>query len=229
MNNKKIVITRPMLQSDRFKRQLIDAGVDKNQLIVSPVIEIKKVNNEPKIEKNSIILFTSENAVLNWDCTNKNKFSCYCVGLNTTNSAKKLGLNSKFLGKDIKSFVKNFPQDGKNEYHYLRGEDITFDLSSSLKRMGLKIRETIVYKQLSKNLSDQAKLSLQSNEETTIIVFSNLSALAILNDLDKIKLSNTEFLCLSANIEKTLKTRGIKNTRISNQPTVENLISILTG
>ena len=72
-----------MLQSDRFKRQLIDAGVDKNQLIVSPVIEIKKVNNEPKIDKNSIILFTSENAVLNWDCTNKNKFSCYCVGLNT--------------------------------------------------------------------------------------------------------------------------------------------------
>ena len=71
-----------MLQSDRFKRQLIDAGVDKNQLIVSPVIEIKKVNNEPKIDKNSIILFTSENAVLNWDCTNKNKFSCYCVGLN---------------------------------------------------------------------------------------------------------------------------------------------------
>ena len=137
--------------------------------------------------------------------TNKNKFSCYCVGLNTTNSAKKLGLNSKFLGKDIKSFIKNFPQDGKNEYHYLRGEDITFDLSSSLKRMGLKIRETIVYKQLSKNLSDQAKLSLQSNEETTIIVFSNLSALAILNDLDKIKLSNTEFLCLSANIENKSK------------------------
>ena len=88
---------------------------------------------------------------------------------------------------------------------------------------------TIVYKQLSKNLNDQAKLSLRSNEETTIIVFSNLSALAILNDLDKIKLSNTEFLCLSANIEKTLKSRGIKNTRISNQPTVENLISILTG
>ena len=39
-----------MLQSDRFKRQLIDAGLDKNQLIVSPVFEIKKVNNEPKID-----------------------------------------------------------------------------------------------------------------------------------------------------------------------------------
>ena len=43
MNHKKIVITRPKLQSERLKRQLIDAGVDKNQLINSPVIEIEKV------------------------------------------------------------------------------------------------------------------------------------------------------------------------------------------
>ena len=229
MNNKKIVITRPMLQSDRFKRQLIDAGIDKNQLLISPVIEIEKIKNDPKIDSNSIILFTSENAVFNWDCKNKNKFSCYCVGLNTTNSAKELGLNSKFLGKDIKSFIKNFPQKDKNDYHYLRGKDITFDLTLSLKRMGIKIRETIVYKQLAKNLSDQAKLSLQSNEETTIVVFSNLSALAIVNELNKIKLSNTNFLCLSANIEKTLKSRGIENTRISDQPSVESIISILTG
>ena len=182
MNDKKIVITRPMLQSDRFKRQLIDAGVDKSLIIISPVIEIEKIKNEPKIDRNSIILFTSENAVFNWDCKDKNKFSCYCVGSNTTKSAKELGLNSKFLGKDIKSFIKNFPQNDKNEYHYLRGKDITFDLSLSLKRMGLKIKETIVYKQLSKNLSDQAKLSLQSKEETTIIVFSNLSALAIVSE-----------------------------------------------
>ena len=229
MNDKKIVITRPMLQSHRFKRQLIDAGVDKSLIIISPVIEIEKIKNEPKIDRNSIILFTSENAVFHWDCRDKNKFSCYCVGSNTTKSAKELGLNSKFLGKDIKSFIKNFPQNNKNEYHYLRGKDITFDLSSSLKRMGLKIKETIVYKQLSKNLSDQAKLSLQSKEETTIIVFSNLSALAIVSELDKVKLSNTEFLCLSANIEKTLKSHGIENTTISNQPTVESLISILTG
>ena len=123
MNHKKIVITRPKLQSERLKRQLIDAGVDKNQLIISPVIEIEKVKNKPKIDNKSIILFTSENALLNWECKNKNKFSCYCVGLNTTNSAKKLGLDSKFLGKDIKTFIKNFPQENKNEYHYLRGED----------------------------------------------------------------------------------------------------------
>ena len=73
------------------------------------------------------------------------------------------------------------------------------------------------------------KFSLQSNEETTIVVFSNLSAQAIVNELNKIKLSNTNFLCLSANIEKTLKSRGIENTRISDQPSVESIISILTG
>ena len=229
MNHKKIVITRPKLQSERLKRQLIDAGVDKNQLIISPVIEIVKVKNKPKIDNKSIILFTSENALLNWECKNKNKFSCYCVGLNTTNSAKKLGLDSKFLGKDIKTFIKNFPQENKNEYHYLRGEDVTIDLSLSLQRKGIKITETIVYKQLSKNLSNQAKLSLQSNEETLMIVFSNLSALAIVNELDKLVLSNTKFVCLSSNIEKTLKNHGIKNTKISKQPTVESLISIITS
>ena len=54
MNHKKIVITRPKLQSERLKRQLIDAGVDKNQLIISPVIEIEKVKNKPKIDNKSI-------------------------------------------------------------------------------------------------------------------------------------------------------------------------------
>lgn len=229
MKDEMIVITRPKLQSNRFYKQLIAAGIENDQLLISPVIKIKKLKTNPRIKSNSIILFTSENAISSWDCQNKEQFNCYCVGLNTTKIAKEAGLNSKFLGDDIKTFIKNFPKNGKKQYHYLRGKDVSFDLSLSLSKLGIKIKETVVYEQLPQSLDEKVKLLLQSKNTVRMTVFSNLSALAIINELDKIKFLNTEFVCLSSKIEQTLREQGITNTIAPNRPNVESLISILTN
>ena len=54
MNNKKIVITRPKLQSERLKRQLIDAGVDRVVLGTIAVEDIKFLEKACNKFKNKI-------------------------------------------------------------------------------------------------------------------------------------------------------------------------------
>ena len=92
MTKEFIIITRPARQANRFNQQLIDAKFKKSHIILSPISKIINSAVNPKITTSTILIFTSENALFNWNCDYKEAFSCYCVGLKTTETAKKLGL-----------------------------------------------------------------------------------------------------------------------------------------
>ena len=227
MTNEFIIITRPARQAKRFNQQLIDAKIKKNDIILSPISKIINLTINPKITTSTILIFTSENALFSWECDYKEAFSCYCVGLKTTETAKKLGLNAKCLGFNVQELIKKFPKISNQDYHYLRGKYVTFNLKKYLSKEDINIKETIIYEQESKKINKITKSLLESKEKCLITVFSADTASAIARQLQDIRFSNLEFLCLSKNIKDVLQKQGFQNIRVTPKPTAESMVKSL--
>jgi uroporphyrinogen-III synthase len=222
-----IIITRPAQQANRFNQQLIDAKFKKSHIILSPISKIINSAVNPKITTSTILIFTSENALFNWNCDYKEAFSCYCVGLKTTETAKKLGLNAKFLGPNVQEFIKNFPKKSNQNYHYLRGKYVTFSLKKYLSTEYINIKETIIYEQEPEKINETTRSLLESKEKCLITIFSADTASTMANQLKNIRFLNLEFLCLSKNIKDVLQKQGFQNIRVAAKPTAESMVKSL--
>lgn len=219
-----IILTRPLEQAKRFHEQLIHAKIEKNRLIISPMFNIVGLKKNPEINTSTILIFTSENAILNWNCDHKELFSCLCVGRKTTETAEKLGLDAKCLGSNINEFIVNFPISNNQDYYYLRGKNISFDLKKYLLKKNIKVKESIIYEQQLNKLNEPTKSLLRSNEKKIITLFSADTAKAIANEMERITYSNVEFLCLSPNIKDVLIKYGFKKIKVSNQQTMDGML-----
>ena len=222
-----IIITRPVRQANRFNQQLIDAKIKKNQIIMSPISKIINSAITPKIATSTILIFTSENALFNWNSDYKENFSCYCVGFKTTETAKKLGLNAKYLGSNVKEFIKNFPKETNQDYHYLRGKYVSFNLMGFLSKKDINIKETIIYEQKPEKINETTRTLLESKEKSLITIFSANTASTMAKQLKNIKFLNLEFLCLSTNIKDILKKQGFQNIKVTANPTAESMVKSL--
>ena len=222
-----IIITRPVRQANRFNKQLIDAKIKKSQIIISPISKIINTMTTPEIATSTILIFTSENALFSWDCDYKEEFSCYCVGLKTTKTAQKLGLNAECIGTNIEEFTNNFPKKTSKNYHYLRGKYVSFNLKKYLLRQGININETIIYEQKPEKVNKRTRLLLESKEKSLITIFSANTASTMASQLKNLKFLNLEFLCLSTNIKNILQNQGFQNIKVATQPTAESMVKSL--
>ena len=203
-----ILLTRPLEDCSELILKFQSLGHKVSHL---PVIKIKSIEyDEPNFNNFNGIIFTSANAVKNFNLKNINKkINCFCVGLATEKFAKQSGFQNIFCAdgnvNNLKEIIlQNFDKNNGNLL-YVSGEIISSNLDKDLISEGYKVKRIINYSANPiEEINDEFIKDLKTSIPDMVYVYSENSARNYLNLLKKYNLldcwMDTNLMCLG---EKT--------------------------
>ncbi|WP_317056408.1 uroporphyrinogen-III synthase [Roseovarius rhodophyticola] len=174
----KILITRPSHSANEFA-ELLHARIGPDvPLILSPLIEICHLSPKIPTEGVQTLVFTSAHAVRAFAALKRERhFTCYVVGLATGDAAREAGFEPIEGGGTAQSLAEKLLKDGPAEpILYLRGNHIAFDLADALAQSGTDFRQTVVYDQRERHLTEEAQTTLATASGVVLPLFSPRSA-----------------------------------------------------
>ena len=207
-----ILFTRSLEDSKDLILRFNELG---HKVSYMPVIQIKKVDHDV-INFNDFkgLIFTSANSLkfINSKEVDKNIF-CFCVGSATEKKALSLGFQNVISAegnvRNLKEIILRNFNSNVGKILYLSGELISKDLDKELNLLGYDIKRIINYTANPIREIDQKFLeNLKSSVPDILYVYSQNSALSLLNLIDKYNLNdiwmNTNLMCMSEKISSVL-------------------------
>ena len=233
-----ILLTRPIKQSENFKKMLLGKGVEQ-PIIISPLAKIAFSNfSKGEFKEIKAFLVTSTNAI---EAIKENKTFCsyisrkripiFCVGTYTTKIGKACGLNSQFLGFNAtlleENLIKKLARKNFNIYPeeicYLRGRKVARNIA---KHLGLK--ERVVYSQIGIEINPDTVNKTIIGEVGHIFFFSKNTVDLFFDKINAIDAS-TNIFCFSENIRnKVIDRMGHEkeNVYFSLRPVSSDMVNL---
>jgi len=171
-----VVILRPNDNSSELSTAIRDRGMEP---IIEPILSIQYLQADYSgVEPDSPLIFTSANAVKAFAAVNSTRdHPIYTVGRNTADIARSSGFQNieSALGTvdDLVELFTNTLKTTQNAPVYVRGDDISADLSGIFAKKGLNIVEITAYKaHPAENLSINLLKAADKGQISGIMFFS---------------------------------------------------------
>ncbi len=233
-----ILLTRPIKQSENFKKMLLEKGVEQ-PIIILPLARITFDNfSKGDFKEIRAFVVTSSNAIAAIK-ENKRFFSylstesipIFCVGTHTTKIGKECGLNSQFLGPTATYLQENLKKRlSRKSFHidpeeicYLRGRKISRNIA---KYLGLK--EKVVYSQIEIEIDPDILKKTITGEVGHIFFFSKNTVDLFFDKINAIEAS-TNIFCFSENIRNKVIDRmgqGKENVYFCQRPVSLDMVKL---
>lgn len=232
----KFVLTRPIEDSKRIKQSLENQGY---KVIVNPLLEIKYKTNIFNPDEYEVLIFTSRHSIRYLEEKNiflKNKIICAC-GKSTFLEAKKFGTeNTYILYSNVSELEENFANiNGIKEKKvlYLRGREITSDITSIFRDNGINIDDEIVYEANAINeFNNELINELDGGQNLAFLFYSIRTAQVYLQSMEKYNLSNKTSIiiayCISKNVADFLTKFGIE-TKYARDTSDAAILQLITN
>ena len=171
-----VLLTRPAAQSARFAESL-RARLAEVRIVTSPLIS--PVFMEPVLPDGrfvGVILTSETGAEAAGRMKAKLPDMAFCVGDRTALVAEQAGfatLNAKGDAKALLDLILSHP---KSPLLYLRGREVSTDLSGPLAQRGVAVQDVVVYAQQEQPLTAEAEALLLGTRPILAPVFSPRSA-----------------------------------------------------
>ena len=170
-----ILLTRPRAASEAFARELLGAFEKPPVVVISPVMEIEDVGEVPDLTPYPTLILTSANAARR--VSDGGGRRAYCVGAETAAAARMAGLDPVEAGPDAPALAHAVVAAGPvGRALHLRGLEASGNLAATLRDAGLDVDEAVVYRQVDRRLSEEARQLLLEERPTVVPVFSPRSA-----------------------------------------------------
>jgi uroporphyrinogen-III synthase len=171
-----LILTRPADQAARFAEALRGRAV---RLLISPLIEIVPVAATLELDGVDALAFSSENAVRRYaDLAGRRDIPAWCVGERTASVARAHGLPAGSADgalADLVALIAAEVPHGAQVLH-LRGRHTTGDLAAELRGLGFRARSVVVYDQIARPLSDEARAAVAAGGPVVVVMMSPRSA-----------------------------------------------------
>lgn len=204
MQNRSVLITRPIAQAQAFAQTIRLVGA-------TPVIEPVSVviSLTPNFPDAASIVATSANAFVGSVPDSYLSLPLYAVGDQTAEAARAKGFQNVITGAGRAADLLPLLQDAPEPVVYMRGESVTLDLKAELS--GKIIHEAVVYQaDPVPALSVEAIAAFQRGDIGIVTVFSRRAAETLISLIHHHKL--TEYcrdiycLCLDPSMVKSCET-----------------------
>jgi uroporphyrinogen-III synthase len=131
----KLIITRPVESANLFA-SFFERNLQKEQIIISPAIEIKFFSRPKILRKTPYLIFTSSNGVKAAGQATNNNIRAICVGDRTTSLASSLGYSAEKYGDNVEQLIKKLCLNKNIEGNILhvRGKYTKVDLMDQFTR-----------------------------------------------------------------------------------------------
>ncbi|MEY8839765.1 uroporphyrinogen-III synthase, partial [Cribrihabitans sp. XS_ASV171] len=173
-----LLMTRPKAASERFVAQLPDEVRSFLNPIYSPLLDLQPTETSIDLNDTRGLIFTSMNGV-NVAARQivERDMPAFCVGHATTHAAQQAGWDARFAGESSEVLIANLLRDRPaTPLLHLRGEYSRGRLAETLTRLGLSVREAIIYEQRLLPFSDEALAALAGKQPVLAPLFSPRTA-----------------------------------------------------
>lgn len=207
-----VILTRPLLQAQRFGAELRAEFGDRIDVIVSPLLRTTPMvisDQQVVMDSTRDVIFTSESGVEGFAVlADANGRRAFCVGDRTADAARAAGFEALSASGNSVDLLALVSEEGGGEMIYARGTHVARDLKGDLAALGIPVSEVIVYDQEPQSLSDAALKALSGVQRVIFPVFSPRTARVLSEVLTQ---DGGDFtapriaLCLSQNVANQVK------------------------
>ena len=176
----KLIITRPADAANIFA-SFFEKELGKEQIIISPVLEIKFFKKPKTLKQIHCLIFTSSNGVKAAGQATNSNIKALCVGDRTTNLASSLGYSAEKFGDNVEQLLNTLCEGEKiaGEILHIHGKYTKVDLVNQLRDAGFLCSEWIGYDQVAQNLSVPALSAFENGDKTILPIFSERTAILL--------------------------------------------------
>lgn len=224
-----ILITRPIGQSQRFFRHLIENFGTRVNIVISPIMKIKPLIVNIDVNEFDGIIFTSENAVRAFKkLAISTKKDIFCVGRQTAKCAQRIGLSVAQTEKDTTDLIGFlFKNKIQARLLYLCGDNISVDLTKALSTSSIRVSSKVIYEQAPMKLTREAIKILSQENPLLIPIFSERSGHLLSKQFTKKMISPRIAVCLSHQIANNIAQYEYDKVLTSQNPDVDSLIALI--
>lgn len=203
-----LLMVRPFKQSVEFATAfLAHTGLD-IAIVPSPVLDTEPIGALPDCDAASALVFTSANAVAVYAAQNPDRrLRSYCVGATTAKAATAAGFRAISAEGDLAQLLELLTathMEGDGHYVYLRGQEVSGDLTGLLEARGVPVQEAVIYRQVEKPLSPKAK-ELLANRRVIVPLFSQRTAEIFARQAGPLDPTRISLVCMSRAVAEPLQ------------------------
>ena len=215
-----LLLTRPLGGNERFCLK-IKHLLYSCEILDNPIQKIDFLPSLGKVNKNSVLIFTSANGLRAAKKHNLINKKCFVVGANTKKIAVSFGYDVLGFSKDQENLLKLIKSKKPTESMvHIRGKHTVGNLCDALKRSQLSCLDIIGYNQEPLKIKKQNLQKIHSGRPVILPIFSSRSAELLQSNLD---LTGFNVIAISEAVAKIITGVELGELVISKKPDLNSM------
>ena len=215
-----LLLTRPLGGNERFCLK-IKHLLYSCEILDNPIQKIDFLPSLSKVNKNSVLIFTSANGLRAAKKHNLINKKCFVVGANTKKIAVSFGYDVLGFSKDQENLLKLIKSKKPTESMvHIRGKHTVGNLCDALKRNQFSCLEVIGYNQEPLKIKKQNLQKIRSGRPVILPIFSSRSAKLLQSNLD---LTGFNVIAISEAVAKIVTGVELGELVISKKPDLNSM------
>ena len=215
-----LLLTRPLGGNERFCLK-IKHLLYSCEILDNPIQKIDFLPSLSKVNKNSVLIFTSANGLRVAKKHNLINKKCFVVGANTKKIAVSFGYDVLGFSKDQENLLKLIKSKKPTESMvHIRGKHTVGNLCNALKRNQFSCLDIIGYNQEPLKIKKQNLQKIHSGRPVILPIFSSRSAELLQSNLD---LTGFNVIAISEAVAKIVTGVELGELVISKKPDLNSM------
>ena len=215
-----LLLTRPLGGNERFCLK-IKHLLYSCEILDNPIQRIDFLPSLSKVNKNSVLIFTSANGLRAAKKHNLINKKCFVVGANTKKIAVSFGYDVLGFSKDQENLLKLIKSKKPTESMvHIRGKHTVGNLCDALKRNQFSCLDIIGYNQEPLKIKKQNLQKIYSGRPVILPIFSSRSAELLQSNLD---LTGFNVIAISEAVAKIVTGVELGELVISKKPDLNSM------
>ena len=215
-----LLLTRPLGGNERFCLK-IKHLLYSCEILDNPIQKIDFLPSLGKVNKNSVLIFTSANGLRAAKKQNLLNKKCFVVGANTKKIAVSFGYDVLGFSKDQENLLKLIKSKKPTESMvHIRGKHTVGNLCDALKRNQFSCLDIIGYNQEPLKIKKQNLQKIHSGRPVILPIFSSRSAELLQSNLD---LTGFNVIAISEAVAKIVTGVELGELVISKKPDLKSM------
>jgi len=215
-----LLLTRPLGGNERFCLK-IKHLLYSCEILDNPIQRIDFLPSLSKVNKNSVLIFTSANGLRAAKKHNLINKKCFVVGANTKKIAVSFGYDVLAFSKDQENLLKLIKSKKPTESMvHIRGKHTVGNLCDALKRNQFSCLDIIGYNQEPLKIKKQNLQKIHSGRPVILPIFSSRSAELLQSNLD---LTGFNVIAISEAVAKIVTGVELGELVISKKPDLNSM------
>ena len=215
-----LLLTRPSGGNERFCLK-IKHLLYSCEILDNPIQKIDFLPSLGKVNKNSVLIFTSANGLRAAKKQNLLNKKCFLVGENTKKIAVSFGYDVLGFSKDQENLLKLIKSKKPTESMvHVRGKHTVGNLCDELERNQFSCLDIIAYNQEPLKIKKQNLQKIHSGRPVILPIFSSRSAELLQSNLD---LTGFNVIAISEAVAKIIKGVELGELVISKKPDLNSM------